>query len=187
MKKQVDKRDLYTERLVLRPFTERNGSLLKDLFMDPEVTRYLPWGHPYSESEAEQRLQQLLDHWNRHHFGTYAIRPKAGRRFIGYAGLETVNDAPFVELLYALARKHWGKGYAFEAAAACLEFGFDSLGLPLIVGVIAPGNCGSKRILEKLGMKPDRRLDFYGKALLYYSASREQFFSRLPGPRRGDP
>lgn len=142
--------------------------------MDSEVTNYLPWGHPYSEEETEQRLQQMLAHWRRYHFGTYTVRPKAGKRLIGYAGLETVEGTPFVELLYAFSRGSWGKGYASEAAVACLKFGFETLGLPLIVGVIAPGNTGSKRVLEKIGMKPAPDMDFYGEWLLYYSLTKEK-------------
>lgn len=166
---------LATERLILRPFATRDGKLLKELFRDPEVTRYLPWGHPYSEAEAEQRLQQMLAHWREHRFGTYAVRPKAEKRSIGYAGLETVAGTPFVELLYAFAKRSWGKGYGAEAAAACLELGFESLHLPLIVGVIAPGNIRSKQVLEKIGMRPAPELDFYGKWLIYFSMSKEQY------------
>lgn len=170
---------LYTERLTLRPFSEGEGKLLSELFMDPEVTEYLPWGHPFSHSEIEDRLRQLLAHWSRYGFGTYAIRRKRGRRAIGYAGLEVVENTEFVELLYAISRRHWGQGFAYEAAAACVKHGFDSIGLPLIVGVIAPGNNGSKRVLEKLGMKPARGMDFYGRRLLYYSLSREQYAANL--------
>lgn len=170
-----------SQRLVLRPFGEQDEELLRELFMDPAVMKYLPWGHPYSDSETARRLQQLLVHWQRYHFGTYAIRPKGSQQSIGYAGLETVNKMPLVELLYALSRKYWRQGYAFEAAAACVQFGFDSVGLPLIVGVCAPGNHGSKRIMEKLGMKPAPDLDFYGKRLLYYSLSREEYAANLKG------
>ncbi len=166
---------LYTRRLTLRPFTEREGELLKELFMDPEGTKFLPWGHPFSDTETEDRLHQLLAHWSHYCFGTYAIRKKTGQRPIGYAGLEVVENTDFVELLYAILRKHWGKGFAYEAAAACIKHGFNSMGLPLIVGVIAPGNDGSKRVLEKLGMRPARGMDFYGRRLLYYSLSREEY------------
>ena len=171
---------LATERLILQPFTKQDGRLLRELFRDPEVTRYLPWGHPYSEAETNQRLQQLLAHWRRHHFGAYTVRTKTGRRPIGYAGLEVVAGTPFVELLYALIRRSWGQGYGSEAAAACLRLGFHSLGLPLIVGVIASGNHGSQRVLEKLGMRPAPEMDFYGGGLLYYSLSRERYAAFRP-------
>lgn len=171
---------LYTERLTLRPFAEHDGKLLKKLFMDPEVTRYLPWGHPFSDSETEERLRQLLAHWSQYRFGTYAIKQKGGQRLIGYAGLEKVENTGFVELLYAVSKRYWGKGFAYEAAAACVKYGFKSIGLPLIVGVIAPGNDGSKRVLEKLGMKPAYGMDFYGRRLLYYSLSREEYAANNP-------
>lgn len=170
---------LRTERLILRPITEGEGKLLRELFSDPDVTKYLPWGHPYSDSETERRLQELLSHWNRSHFGTYAIRQKADRRAIGYAGLETVEHTPFVELLYAISPSCRGKGLASEAAEACIEYGFYSLGLDLIVGVVAPENRASGRVLQKLGMRPASGMDFYGSRLLYYSLSREEYAASL--------
>ena len=171
-----------TERLTLLPFTRDDGPLLKELFMDPEVTEYLPWGHPFTEPETERRLRQLLGHWRRHGFGTYAIRLRRGRRPFGYAGLEVVEGTELVELLYAISRSRWGKGFAYEAAAACVRHGFEAIGLDQIVGVIAPGNEGSKRVLKKLGMKPAPRLDFYGRHLRYFSMTREQYAARLEAP-----
>jgi RimJ/RimL family protein N-acetyltransferase len=85
----------------------------------------------------------------------------------------------FVEVLYALVRRSWRKGFSREAAAACVRHGFKSVGLPLIVGVITPGNEYSRRVLVKLGMKPARGMDFYGRRFCYYSLSREQYAANL--------
>jgi [ribosomal protein S5]-alanine N-acetyltransferase len=69
---------LTTSRLILRPFAKGEGKLLRELFLDPEVTRFLPWGRPFSEEKTEARLHQILDHWEQYGFGTYVIRRKGG-------------------------------------------------------------------------------------------------------------
>ena len=51
-----------------------------------------------------------------------------------------------------LGRPHWGKGYATEAAAAMLDYGFGTLGLNRMHAHHMVGNPGSGRVLEKIGM-----------------------------------
>jgi [ribosomal protein S5]-alanine N-acetyltransferase len=53
---------------------------------------------------------------------------------------------------YRLMKKFWGKGYATEAAEACLELGFTQFELKLIVGRAMPANLASVRVLEKIGL-----------------------------------
>lgn len=57
------------------------------------------------------------------------------------------------EVGYMLARRHWGKGYATEAARACLRFGFGSLRLPEIFACIKVGNTASRAVAQRLKMR----------------------------------
>ena len=59
-----------------------------------------------------------------------------------------------------MASKYWGKGYATEAALACLQFGFDELGLDEIVSFTVPNNLRSRKVMEKIGMVRDLQGDF---------------------------
>ena len=54
---------------------------------------------------------------------------------------------------YAYLPAFWSKGYAYEAAAAVMEYGRATLGLSRIVAVVSPHNASSIRVLEKLGLK----------------------------------
>ena len=58
-----------------------------------------------------------------------------------------------VEVLHALGRRFWGHGYAREAAAAALRFGFETVGLERIVGYVVPDNTASARVLEAVGLR----------------------------------
>lgn len=59
------------------------------------------------------------------------------------------------EMGYVLARKHWGQGYASEAAAAVLGFAREELGLDRVEATCRPGNVASQRVLRRIGMQQE--------------------------------
>jgi RimJ/RimL family protein N-acetyltransferase len=97
-------------------------------------------------------------------FGLWAVEAPGVAPFIGFTGLAVPRFAahftPCVEIGWRLAREHWGRGYAPEAARAALAFGFERLGLAEIVSFTALGNARSRRVMEKLGMTHDPAGDF---------------------------
>jgi RimJ/RimL family protein N-acetyltransferase len=60
-----------------------------------------------------------------------------------------------VEVAWRLARPHWGRGYATEAAAAWLDLGFDRLGLDRVISITEPANERSIGVMRRLGMSFD--------------------------------
>lgn len=59
---------------------------------------------------------------------------------------------------YVLARKHWGQGYASDAAAAVLGFAREELGLDRVEATCRPGNVASQRVLRRIGMQQEGML-----------------------------
>jgi RimJ/RimL family protein N-acetyltransferase len=72
----------------------------------------------------------------------------------------TAPFTPCVEIGWRLARAHWGRGYAQEAAAAALDHGFGVLGLDEIVSFTVPANHRSRAVMERLGMRRSAADDF---------------------------
>ena len=66
-------------------------------------------------------------------------------------------------------RKYWNQGYATEAAEACLIYGFETLGIPRIIGRASKNNHASRRVLEKIGMKfwKNSPIDGIGEGVWY--------------------
>jgi RimJ/RimL family protein N-acetyltransferase len=60
--------------------------------------------------------------------------------------------SPCVEIGWRLARMHWGRGLATEAARAVLRVGFERIGLDEIVSFTALGNQKSRAVMERIGM-----------------------------------
>jgi ribosomal-protein-alanine N-acetyltransferase len=118
----------------------------------------------YSRAESALAVARLEAGFERDGYGFWAVELRATGKLAGFVGLSPVPEdlpfAPGVEAGWRLAREHWGQGIAREAAAATLEFGFETLGLHEIVAYTAPGNTRSRRLMERLGMRHDTGADF---------------------------
>ncbi len=87
-----------------------------------------------------------------------------GAPFIGFVGLSvpsfTSHFTPCVEIGWRIAKEYWGNGYASEAAAASLHFGFEKLKLQQIVAFTVPTNKRSIAVMERIGMSRNPADDF---------------------------
>ena len=128
---------------------------------DPEVRRYL--GPLLTFEQASAWVLSFQDDLDRYGFGFWALEVRASGEFIGFTGLQTVDEEmPFtgVELGWRLARPAWGHGYATEAALAAAGYGFAVMGLPEIVAVTTAGNLRSQAVMRRIGMTSDPAEDF---------------------------
>lgn len=143
---------LQTERLLLRTFTTEDARLIYELNKDPDVTRFT--GDPITDiAHARQVLEQvILPQYVLYNHGRWAVHAKPSLEFIGWCGLKNRPERNEIDLGYRFLKSTWGKGYATEAAFACIKYGFEKLGLKRIVGRAMPGNIASLKVLEKCGM-----------------------------------
>ncbi len=128
---------------------------------DPEVRRYL--GEVLTRERSDEAVARFQAEFEERGFGWWAVEVIATGSFIGFAGLDQVEeDAPFegVEIGWRLARTAWGNGYATEAAVGTLRFGFDSLGLDEILAMTTVGNEKSQAVMQRIGMTHDPAKDF---------------------------
>jgi ribosomal-protein-alanine N-acetyltransferase len=175
---------LRTARLTLRPWRTADLPANAALNADPAVRRWFPGTLTRAESNANAaRLQAHID---RHGFGFWAVEATGEAPFIGFVGLQHVNFAapftPAIETGWRLAREHWGKGYATEAALAALAHGFGVLGLPEIVAFAVAGNAASRRVMQRIGMTHDPADDFDHPALAEGDPLRRHVLYRAQRP-----
>ena len=142
-----------TGRLLLRKFTIEDAELVLQLNRDEEVTRYT--GDPVKDLDHARMVleQSILPQYAANGFGRWAVLLTPSLAFIGWCGLKFRAERNEIDLGYRFKTSAWGKGFATEAAAACLDYGFRRLGLPRIVGHSMPANLASIRVLENCGMK----------------------------------
>lgn len=146
-----------TDRLLLRQWKPQDVSVFADMNEDPEVMKYFPGllSRDQSEGWAENCRRGL----EQQGWGLWAVEELESCEFIGFVGLHAPTiDLPFnpcVEIGWRLKRSVWGKGYATEAARACLRTGFEHIGLQEIVSFTSVVNTPSFAVMERLGMKRD--------------------------------
>jgi ribosomal-protein-alanine N-acetyltransferase len=146
-----------TERLVLRGWTESDRAPFAELNADPRVMEHLP--SRLTRTESDSFVDRIEQHFEDHGFGLWAV--EASGHFVGFTGLAVPRfhvdwmeerEQPVVEVGWRLQRTAWGRGYATEAARACLRYAFDVLGRSEIVSFTVVGNTRSRAVMERLGM-----------------------------------
>jgi RimJ/RimL family protein N-acetyltransferase len=101
--------------------------------------------------------------------GVWAIAVQTSGEIVGTVMLKPVRDGdgrPLdeVEVGWHLARAAWGRGYATEAGAGALRYGFEVLALPSIYACADAGNGRSLDVMDRIGMRRIGQTDrFYGK------------------------
>ena len=135
------------------------------MFAAPAVMRYWNSPPPKDLAEAGEWSAHLEDMQRRLGYAQWRVGERAGDRLVGIAGLQPLDGGPEVELTYALEPSAWGKGYATEAGAAALEYGFGEAGLDRVVAIAKEANRGSVAVLRRLGMRPLGAARYWGSVL----------------------
>ena len=152
---------LETDRLALRHLTLDDLGPLAAIQSDPHVMQFFPSG-PRSRDETLHDLERCIALQAEHGFSLWAAIDKANGHLIGRCGLlpQSLQGREEVEIAYLIARPHWGLGLATEAALAIRDHGFDRLGRDRLVSIIHRDNLASRRVAEKVGLRPERMIQF---------------------------
>lgn len=148
-----------TERLVLRRLTLDDAEFILGLLNEPSFLQYIgDKGVRTLDDARDYVLKGPIATYEKHGFGLYLVLLKAGQIPIGMCGLLKRDTLPDVDIGFSYLPQFWGKGYALESALAVLDEGKCVFGLERIVGLVKPGNQGSIRVLQKLGMKFEKMI-----------------------------
>ncbi|MGH8979255.1 MAG: GNAT family N-acetyltransferase [Acidimicrobiia bacterium] len=154
--------ELRTERLVLRTWRASDRAPFAALNADPEVMRYFP--STLTREESDAFVDRIEGRFAARGWGLWAVEVVHGAPFIGFVGLNPAEFeaafTPCVEIGWRLAKAHWGKGYASDAARAVLRYGFERLELAEIVSFTSTVNGPSRAVMERIGMTRDPADDF---------------------------
>jgi len=135
-----------TPRLCLRPMAEADVDDLVAEIDDFAVSGMLARvPYPYRRADA----LAFLDLAKEYAGSDLALAIAHQERVIGGIGLTGIPAQ--CEFGYWLGRRHWGKGYATEAAEAFLGHAFGPLGLRFVRSGVFVDNPRSLRVQEKLG------------------------------------
>lgn len=168
---------LRTDRLLLRRFTLDDLNSVEALDADPEVMRYINGGRPTPREELrDEYLPGWLSYYERGDaWGYWAATGRVSGEFLGWFHLRPgPGDPPDEpELGYRLRREVWGAGLATEGSRGLIGKAFAQLGARRVYATTMAINAGSRRVMEKAGMRFVRL--FHG-----------EWPERIPGDEHGD-
>jgi RimJ/RimL family protein N-acetyltransferase len=96
-------------------------------------------------------------------FGLNLVSTREPATRLGICGLLRRDFHPDVEIGFAFLPQFRGEGYAFEAASAVMTSGLTTFHLERIVALTALHNDASMKVLERLGLKFERMIQFPGR------------------------
>lgn len=164
----VGRSQIETERLLLRLPRLEDADGLLELVADDEVMRWIG-GEAGDRAAAVEHVERWIARWERDGVGQFVLLLDG--HAIGRTGLlvwdtrtwetasyEAAGEHAQTELGWALARRHWGHGYATEAARAARDWAYGERDVERLISLIAPDNARSIRVAEKLGATPEQTI-----------------------------
>ncbi len=145
---------LFTERLILRPFSEVDGPLLIDIVNDKNIANtMISIPHPYTLEYFQEWLKKIKLEIKNSKAVHYAITQRSDGKLIGSTELRDIDPEHLqAELSLWIGQNWWNNGYAAEAARAVIELGFRNLGLNRIYAHHMIRNKSCEGLFKKIGM-----------------------------------
>jgi len=159
-----------TSRLLIREYTLQDVDDVARVLGDPLVGLREGRG-PLDREGAAAWLEEELEYVRRDGTGRYALVLRDTAEVVGGCGLvrRELDEGVEIELGYHLRSDLWGRGLATEAARACLGEARER-GLERMIAFILPGNTRSEAVARKVGMRPERERDWFGRVHVQWAA-----------------
>jgi ribosomal-protein-alanine N-acetyltransferase len=181
--------EIFTERLRLTPLVAEDVDLALALWTDPEVVEYIC--DPMTAAEILQEMPDSIKRGGNGGIGIWCIADRTSGEKLGSTYLLPMpvdtDDTDFslvvmgqmpdaeIEIGYFLKRTAWGHGYATEVCKRLLQFAFQQVSLDEVVASVDESNAGSKKVLEKSGLRDCGRTRSYGKDSPIYRITRDEW------------
>jgi ribosomal-protein-alanine N-acetyltransferase len=175
-----------TERLRIRHFTAEDWPAVHAYTSNASVMTHVPEGVMTAEQTRQFIAESMTDEAR-----TYAVDLRAENRLIGHVGFHPWFAPRIYEIGWVFHPRYHGQGYATEAAAALLRYGFESLSIHRVIATCQPENTASWRVMEKLGMQREGHLrkciyrDERWWDEYFYAILEEEWFSAV-GSRKSE-
>ncbi len=140
-----------TSRLLMRPFQVEDATGMFLLNNDPDVIKYTG-DLPFESVEQTRDFILSYQNYEKHGYGRLSILLKSTKEYLGWCGLNYNENAKETDIGFRLLQNQWNRGYATEAAMACIDDGFQ-FGLSKIIGRAVKENQASIQVLKKIGMR----------------------------------
>ncbi|MEM0576765.1 GNAT family N-acetyltransferase [Flavobacterium polysaccharolyticum] len=144
--------NLETERLILRRVLPSDVKEMFKLRSNPETMKYIPRPLLTNYEEALAHIKTMDDKIETNEGINWAITLKGDDKMLGVIGHYRIKPEHYrAEVGYMILPEYHGKGITSEAVQCVVDYGFKTMKLHSIEGVIDPENEASERVLQKCG------------------------------------
>ncbi len=145
---------IYTTSLILRKLTKVDVPKVYAMSLESGMRNWMPDQVLANEENASELLNYLISQYRDLQSPAKApcvlgVCLQQSGALIGHVGLSPLRGQ--VEIGYAIENDQQGRGFATQAVSAMARWGHATFGSPIILGIVASGNRGSCRVLEKSG------------------------------------
>jgi len=166
---------IQTPHLLLRAWTPQDAPVWSSILHEDGILRYFPNPKPPLPEKAKDYIEHHQSHWEKFGYGHWAVVTRQDGEVVGWNGLEYLPELDETEVAFLLSKRVQGRGYATEAALASVRFGFKTVGLPKVIGLVHPENAASVRVLEKCGLSFVDKVVLWNLEMSRYSLQRSAF------------
>ena len=144
---------LETDRLILREMDHNDFDALYAVLADSDIMQHYPY--TFDETRVRNWIDRNRARYQKDGFGLWAVILKETREMIGDCGItmQNIHGTMLPEIGYHIRADHQRKGYASEAAAACIRLAFEKYGFPAVYSYMKYTNIPSQKTAMKNGMK----------------------------------
>ena len=167
---------LETERLILREMADSDFEAVKRFLGDRDIMQHYPY--TFDDERIANWIKRNRERYKRDGFGLWAVILKENGELIGDCGLtlQNIEGEMLPEIGYHICREHQHKGYASEAAAACIDFAFSRYDFPTVYSYMKYTNVASYSTAMRCGMKFIKEYDDPDNVITkVYGISREEW------------
>lgn len=168
-----------TQRLLLREMTPEDFGALMAVLGDAQSMRFYP--HRFEEEHVRGWIARNRQRYDELGFGLWAVALKQTGEVIGDCGLtlQCIDGVIRPEIGYHIARAHQRRGYASEAARACLDWTFGHTPFRTVFSYMKKANEPSARTAMAMGMRwQGEYADDGGETNSVYAITRAEWAAR---------
>lgn len=148
---------LETERLYLRHQSEDDAAFVLELMNDPAWIQFIGDRGVRTVEQARSYIANgAVAMYEKYGFGLLLVARKEDHVPLGLCGLIKREGLEDVDIGFAYLPAYRSKGYAYEAAAAVMQYAREKIGLTRVVAITTQDNHASGRLLEKIGLRFER-------------------------------
>jgi len=150
-----------SERLGFREWTENDSDFFAQMNSNEQVMKYML--KPLNREESDDSLKRIMNHFDNHGYGLYAVELKSTNGLIGFIGFQIAtfyaHFTPCIEIGWRLDSQYWNQGYGTEGARRVFEYGVSNLNFRKMYSFTSLLNEPSIHIMEKIGLQRIEEFD----------------------------